>query len=281
MTLEYQNIARNAIAFIAEQPLYANPMFTPVWLLGLFAFFRDRDLRRYRVFGFAYIVLVLLAVMLNAKGYYVIGIYGVLIAGGAVALERCWRQRPVLRNVALASAVALSLPLIPLSLPVLPVQSFIAYSAFLRLTGNNNTEPRLIQPLYAEEFGWDELAQHVAGVYHALPADERAQTAIFADTYGDAGALAFFGPRHGLPPVISGQNTFYLWGTRGYTGTTMIAVGAMQVELLKSVFTEVRLATTYAHPYKWVVEGPDPIWICRHPRAPLSQLWPRFQWYGA
>ncbi len=280
VALEYQSVARNAIAFIAEQPLYANPVFTPVWLVGLVAFFRHRDLGRYRVFGMAYIVLVMLAVALNAKGYYIIGIYGVLVAGGAVALEGWWHSQR-LRRISLACAVALSLPLVPMSLPVLPVQSFIAYTAFLRLTGINNTEPRLIQPLYAEEFGWEELAQHVADVYNALPPGERAETAIFADTYGDAGALAFFGPRYGLPPVISGQNTFYLWGTGGYSGRSMIAVGAMQAELLKSLFTDVRLATRYVHPYKWVVEGPDPIWICRRPRAPLSQLWPRFQWYGA
>ncbi len=281
LELEYRNVAGNAAAFLVEQVLFTDPILVPLWLFGVGSLLFARALRPYRALGVAYVVLLALAVLLMAKGYYVIGIYGALVAAGAVALERAWKSRRTLRGGALVAVVALSLPLLPLSLPVLPIDGLISYSAALGLTGRNGTPPRLIQPLFAEEFGWEGLTAQVARVYRSLPPDVRAHTGLFADTYGDAGALAFYGPRYGLPPVISGQNTYYLWGTNGYSGQTMIAVGAMQVEILKGAFQDVRLVATYGNPYKWVVEGPAPIYLCTHPRAPLSQLWPRFKWYGA
>jgi len=41
------------------------------------------------------------------------------------------------------------------------------------------------------------------------------------------------------------------------------------------------LVRTSAEPYKWIVEGPAPIYLCRDPIAPLSAIWPRLRWYGA
>jgi hypothetical protein len=168
-----------------------------------------------------------------------------------------------------------------MSLPVLPVQGLVAYTKLLGLTGRDATPAHLIQPLFAEEFGWDRLAQDVAHVYFALPDNIRAHTAIYADTYGDAGALDFFGPRHGLPPAISSQNNYYLWGTRGYDGTTLVAIGATRIDLLRRYYRSVTLARTSTEPYKWIVEGPSPIYLCRDPIAPLSQIWPHLRWYGA
>ena len=35
---------------------------------------------------------------------------------------------------------------------------------------------------------------------------------------------------YGLPPAISSQNSYYLWGTRGYDGTTLVAIGATRID---------------------------------------------------
>jgi hypothetical protein len=53
----------------------------------------------------------------------------------------------------------------------------------------------------------------------------RARTAIFAENYGEAGAIDLFGARYGLPPAISGRKNYFLWGPRGYTGESIIVVG--------------------------------------------------------
>jgi len=280
LTLEYKNFVQNAVAFLLEQFVYTNPISVPVWLAGLGALAFAPAYRQFRFLAVAYAVLLVLAIWLEAKGYYIIGIYASLLAVGSVLLERVL-ARGAAREVVSAVFLITTLPFVPFSLPVLPVDTFIAYSQMLHLTGQNGTPPRLIQPLYAEEFGWNELAQHVGAVYNALPPAVRARTAVFADTYGDAGSLDFYGPRYGLPAAISAQNTYYLWGPRDYDGKTLIMVGASQIDLVRTLYHNVRLVTTYGNPYKWVVEGPTPIYLCTDPIAPLPQLWPRLRWYGA
>lgn len=280
LQLEYQNVLQNAVAFIVEQLVYTNPLSVPLWIAGIFALAFWTRLRDLRFIAIAYAVLLVLAIWLEAKGYYVIGIYASLIAAGSVlaeqALLRTWA-----RAAAVAAFVVLTVPFVPLSLPVLPIESFIAYSRALHLTGQNGTSARVIQPVYAEMFGWEQLAAHVAKVYRALPPAVRARTAIFADTYADAGALSLYGPRYGLPPPISAQNTYYLWGTRGYDGRTLILVGASQADLVRRYYRKMVLVATYGHPYKAMVEGPTPIYLCTDPVMPLSQIWPHLKWYGA
>jgi hypothetical protein len=278
VALEYQSLANNTVAFALEQLLYTNPLAAPVWLAGIIAPFRIAALRDLRFIALAYVVLFLAAVTLGAKGYYIVGIYATLLAVGAVAIERV---AVPLRAALLGVLVAVAIVSLPMSLPVLPVQGLVAYTKLLGLTGRDATPAHLIQPLFAEEFGWDRLAQDVAHVYFALPNDIRAHTAIYADTYGDAGALDFFGPRYGLPPAISSQNNYYLWGTRGDDGTTLVAIGATRIDLLRRYYRSVTLARTSTEPYKWVVEGPAPIYLCRDPIAPLSAIWPHLRWYGA
>jgi hypothetical protein len=278
VALEYRSIASNALAFAAEQLVYTNPLAAPVWLAGALAPFRISSLRDLRFVPIAYAVLFAVSVALAAKGYYVAGIYASLLAIGAVAVERAGRR---LRWALAAALVAAALAAMPLSLPVLAVGQLIGYTRALGLTGGHATPSHLIQPVFAEEFGWNRLARDVASVYRSLPPRVRARTAIYADTYGDAGALDFYGPRYGLPPAISSQNTYYLWGTHGYDGSTMIAVGATRIALLRKYYRSVRLIRTSTEPLKWIVEGPAPIYLCRDPVMPLKDMWPHLRWYGA
>ena len=79
--------------------------------------------------------------------------------------------------------------------------------------------------IFADQFGWEEMTATVAGVYNSLPEDIRSQTAIFGQSYGQAGAIDLFGPKYGLPPAISGHQSYFLWGPRDYTGASMIVMG--------------------------------------------------------
>jgi hypothetical protein len=168
----------------------------------------------------------------------------------------------------------------PLSLPVLPVDGLVRYTQAFGATGSG-TSAHLIQPVFAEEFGWRRLTSDVATVYRSLPSSERAVAAVYADTYADAGALDFYGPQYGLPPAISSQNSYYLWGTLGYDGRVLVAIGASRIDLLRRFYRDVRLVRTSDEPYRWIVEGPSPIYVCRDPIAPLSIIWPSLRWYGA
>ena len=276
--LESFDVLRNAPAFIVEQFVYTNPVAAIVWIAGAAAPFRSARLRDLRFITVAFAVVFLTAIALNAKGYYIAGFYATLLAVGAVAVERA---AVAVRAMLFAALAAVAVAAMPLSLPVLPIDALVAYTKLLGLTGRNGSPAHLIQPVFAEQFGWERLTRDVASVYFSLPAPVRARTAIYADTYGDAGALDFFGSHYGLPAPISSQNNYYLWGTRGYDGSTLLAIGATQIDRLRRFYRNVQLVRTSTEPYKWIVEGPAPIYLCTDPIAPLPVIWPALRWYGA
>lgn len=277
---EFREPLKNAGVFLLEQLFFANPIVAPVWIAGAFSLFGVR-LRPYRFVGIAFCIVLVASTALNAKGYYIAGVYAVLICAGCVFIERSWRSRPALRAVAAGAAVASGLALAPFTIPLLSAPALIAYSRAAGITGQNGTQPHLVQPLFADEFGWEELAARVAGYYRALPAKQRARTAIYSDTYAGAAAIEYYGGKYGLPQPISAQNQYYLWGTRGYDGSSVLAVGASQAALFPQLFKRVVLLGTFADPMRWAIEGPTPIYLCTQPSAPLDVLWPRLRWYGA
>ncbi|MEO9170929.1 MAG: glycosyltransferase family 39 protein [Candidatus Baltobacteraceae bacterium] len=278
VALEYRNFFANARAFANEQLIYTNPVAVPVWLMGLAAPFAWTRLRDMRFISLAYAVLFAVAVVLEAKGYYIIGIYATLLAVGAVALERAamW-----LRTGALVALATVAVVVLPLSIPVLSLQRFIGYTTFFGMTGGSGAPAHLMQPVYAEEFGWERLARDVARSYNAIDFRTRSRTAIYADTYADAGAIDFFGAKYGLPAAISSQNSYWLWGTRGYDGRTILAIGASRIDLLKHYYRHVELVSTSDEPLKWIVEGPAPVYLCSGPLLPFDEIWQRLRWYGA
>lgn len=264
LQFEFRAPLINAGAFFAEQFLFTNPFAAPIWILGAVALLRNGAFRSARFIGIAFLAMLISAAILNAKGYYIAGIYTPLICAGWVALERAWAARPAWRSVAATIVLASGVVLAPFTFPILPPVGLIAY-----------------QPLFADEFGWDGLTEHVAEIYLQLPTAQRKRTAIFSDTYGGAAAIEFYGPRYGLPQPISAQNSYYLWGTGGYDGSSVLAIGASQADLLRANFRHVVLLTTFQDPHRWAIEGPTPIFLCTDPIAPLPRLWPRFKWYGA
>ena len=276
IALESANAARNALAFLAEQLIYTNPLAVPLWLMGILAPFQilgcaicGSSRSPTRSFSRS-------PYCRARKGYYIVGsMHRFSQSAGlpsSASRGRCGRR--------FAALVVTGVAALPLSLPVLSPSGLIAYAQAVGLTGRGGTVPHLVQPVFAEEFGGNAGARRRNRLFRVATATER-RAAVYADTYGDAAALDFYGPRYDLPPAISSQNSYYLWGTRGYDGRVLIAVGATQVERLRRYYRSVTLVRTSNEPLKWVVEGPAPIYVCRDPVAPLSEIWPRLRWYGA
>jgi hypothetical protein len=117
------------------------------------------------------------------------------------------------------------------------------------------------------------MAMTVARVYNALPPDVRAKTAIFGQNYGQAGAIDLFGPKYGLPPAISGHQSYFLWGPRGYTGESMIVLAGRESDL-RQQFASFEKVAHVEHPYSMPYEHFD-VYYCRGLKQPLKQVWPR------
>ena len=83
-----RDVARGPIAFIADQALIMNPLLFPIWVGGLIWLFFGKEGRRYRIFGWAYLVMLITFIVMKGKNYYLAPAYPILFAAGAIALER-------------------------------------------------------------------------------------------------------------------------------------------------------------------------------------------------
>jgi hypothetical protein len=279
-----QNVAFSLAEFVKGQVLFMHPLTLPVWAAGLYFYLASKAGRPFRALGWAYVALFALMVVFRAKIYYLVPFYPILLAAGGAQAE-AWLARPGwrarLRPAALALLAVGGAVMAPLALPVLPVETFIRYQRAL------GVEPPRLEKLslrelpqhYADMFGWEEMTEQVARVYHSLPEGERARCAVFARNYGQAGAIDFFGPRHGLPKAIGRHQNYFLWGPRDYTGECVITVGERERDVRKS-FDHVEPAATVTHPYVLPHENDLPVFACRKPRRPLREIWPDVKCYS-
>ena len=137
-------------------------------------------------------------------------------------------------------------------LPVLPIEKFVAFQKWIGLEPPRTEKNQigvLLPQYYADEFGWTDMVEQVARIYHSLQPEEQAKAAIYTTNYGQAGAIDFFGPRYGLPKAICAHQNYFLWGPREYTGEIMILVGAENIEDARPHFASVEVAATLNNPY--------------------------------
>lgn len=274
----HRDIVRGPVAFIADQAMIMNPVLFPLWTGGLAWLFFGRDGRRYRALGWTYVVTLAVFIALKGKNYYVAPIYPMLFAAGAAGLEGLTSERlRWSRYVYVALLVIAGAVLAPTAMPILSPEAYIRYQKAIGLeppkAENQNTGP--LPQYFADEFGWEDMVREVARIYHLLPPEERARTAIFGNGYGEAGAIDYFGPKYGLPKSICPHQSYWYWGPRGYTGEIMIVLGS-DGRGDREHFASVEAAGRAEHPYSRR-DSHYTIWLCRGLKWNLKDIWPRMK----
>jgi hypothetical protein len=265
--------------FPLQQIMIMSPLLSIVWLIGLGWLFANP---RTRFLAFAYVAVVALMWAGDAKAYYPAPIYPYLIAAGAVPIERWTGVRHKWRVAIVAVIVAFAVPSTPFVLPVVPMTTYIRYQVVLgnlfhiKFHVQNTTNATPIQ-YYADMTGWPQLEQEVADLYNALPQADRAQASIYAHNFGEASAIDLYGAAHNLPPALSGNNNYWLWGTHGQSGRVMIDVNGRE---LLTYYRSVKRVGTFYNPLAMPYENYLPIWILRDPKQPLSAIWPHLKNYS-
>ncbi|PYV59340.1 MAG: hypothetical protein DMG90_12190 [Acidobacteria bacterium] len=267
--------------FFLQQALLLNPLTAPVWIAGLGAFLVWPRLRPYRFFGYSYIVCYTVIFLLHGKNYYLAPIYPMLLASGAIAIESAFAPPRLawLKPAIVVLLLVVGIYLAPIVIPVLSPDRFIAYMRTLpfKLPVMEHAHARAVLPQwYSDQFGWDEIVAATANAWNQLSPQERPDCGIFAQDYGQAGAIDFLGRRDGLPPALSGHQTYFLWGPRGYSGNCLIILDDRK-QRLDQLFEQVDfVATSPDNPY--ALERGVPVFICRNAKfGSLSELWPRLK----
>jgi hypothetical protein len=169
----------------------------------------------------------------------------------------------------------------PLTLPILPVDTFIRYQAAIGFAPSAGEHQKLgvLPQYYADMFGWREMAQKVAAVYSALPPQDRSRAVFYGENYGEAAAIDVFGRKLGLPPAISGHNSYFLWGPRGHDGSVMIIVGG-DPKHYDELFQSHEIAGHTDSPYAMPYETNQPIYVLRNIKMPVQDHWPSVKKYN-
>jgi Dolichyl-phosphate-mannose-protein mannosyltransferase len=275
-----RDVALSPIQYLAQQVLLIHPLNAPVWIAGLIALLFAARFRRFRMLGWCYLVAFAAFAGLKGKNYYLAPIYPALLAAGAVVVEsaidrsrKLWLKPAIIVTLAVGGVL-----LLPIVVPVLTPDQFVSYANTLPFAiprSEHSHEAAALPQHYADQFGWPELAGAVAQAWAKVPVGERPDCAIFGQNYGQAGAIDFFGPRYGLPPALSGHQTYWLWGPRGYSGNCLLVMGDRK-ERLEQLFEHVEYAGQSDNPF--AVERNIRIFYCRRAKfGTLAQIWPQLK----
>jgi 4-amino-4-deoxy-L-arabinose transferase-like glycosyltransferase len=267
-----RDVALGPLAFLGQEAFAMLPLTVPLWV-GLIS------AGRHRFLAYAFVFTAVVIMLTSPRIYYLFPAFPVLFAAGGVAWER-WLTRPRLVWIKPAYAallLAAGAMVAPIAVPVLTPEQYTRYARALHIEQPRIENHKLgaLPQLFADQFGWDEMAAEVARIYNALPPDVRARTAIFGQNYGEAGAIDFFGPKYGLPGAISGHQNYFIWGPRGYTGESMIVMDD-RPEKLERIFTRVEKAGHVEHPYSMPYRHFD-VYYCTGLKMPIADLWPRIK----
>jgi hypothetical protein len=258
--------------FLKDQLLMNAPSML-IWLAGLFYLLFHKAARGYRVMGWLYLAVLMLFILLKGKSYYTLGMYPVLMAAGAVFAERLipWLWLRALLPLLVAGG---ALPLLPVSLPIIPIEKTADYFRWvaedLGLDGIVRWEDGRTYTLpqdYADMLGWKEIADLVKKAYEL--ALEKNKLLIYAENYGQAGAIAHFYPE--LPDPVSFSDTYRLWAPRQIEAHTLIYVNDELGQDVADFFGKVTKVGEVNNPISR--QHGDMVFLCEQPKGDFPEVW--------
>jgi hypothetical protein len=262
------------VQFLTAQILNMHPLTLPVWTAGLLFLLFSQRANRFRPLGIAFLtVAFILIVNRTSRAGYLAPAYPFLFAAGGVVIDEAVR-RSIWRVAIVTGLILAGSVTAPLTLPLLPVDNYVRYSARLGVAPDTEEKKELgrLPQFFADRQGWEAFVNQVAAAFERLTPAERATATTLVGNYGEAGAIERLGRARGLT-AISGHNNYWLWGPGDRSGDVVIVLSRSRERLLQrfaSVELDGEIDCGDCMPY----ENHLPIFICRGPKVPLQTLWP-------
>jgi 4-amino-4-deoxy-L-arabinose transferase-like glycosyltransferase len=250
--------------YVIQQLAFVGPVLALV-AIGVRRLWGDPRLRALAVLAPATAALFFIE---RGRAYYALPVITLPLAAGAVAADRWWSARGSggrrrRRRAAAAALAAAQLAVVaaagPLVWPVLPTATMVRLGLWQA-------------SWYKDELGWPELARQTARAWRTISLAARADTALLARNYGEAGALDPYGPGLGLPRALSGHLSFQYWHPQRLPQHHVLAVG-FDAATLRRLCRSARVVARIDN--RWRVGNEEQgrtIATCAL-RAPLGALW--------
>lgn len=195
--------------FFKEQILFfVSDIF--VLLAAFVGFVVYKPFKRHLWVILTYIFTLIIFSYFNAKAYYALGLYPVLLAFGSVYISEAMGKKYILHSLLMIFIIGSFAYIIPLVMPVYSPEDIMAsHKRFERVgalrweDGKNHDLPQD----YADMQGWKELARITDSAY-ALVKD-KSTVVVRADNYGQAGAINYYSKYKNINAVS--YNADYLY----------------------------------------------------------------------
>jgi hypothetical protein len=256
-----QLINVSAVGFLLDQIIMNLPALA-VWMTGLVVFLFYKAERKYQVLSIASILVILLLLISHGKSYYTLGAYTLLFAMGGYAIEKYYSR--FLKAAVIVLIILLSIPVLPYSLPILSFHAMEKYSKPMAAATNRweDGKTHSLPQDYADMTGWKELSEIVISTYDSLPQEVRNNCDIYADNYGQAGAIYFYGFNKGIPRPISFSDNFLFWAPDSIKSENLIYVNH-ELGDIPLLFKNYELKGEVNNPY--FRENGVKVFFCSHP----------------
>jgi tetratricopeptide (TPR) repeat protein len=261
--------------FVWNQVLPNNIAALPVWLTGLSLLLFSRQWKKYRFFGFMYVFLFLLFYKIGAKFYFLIPMYSILLSVGAVKLEELLHNSLKTKIAIPVIFIFLSFPLIPMLVPMLPLNQFISYTKIIGVDAGIKYENLRLNQLpqhFADRFGWEELVRDISEEYHKISIANRKNAGILIGNWGIASAVHFYKDEYDLPEPTSDAGWYYFEAIRKNDFRNVYICLAFSEGTLRQAFNTVIKKQIFTHPYCMPHENNRPIYFCADPKVDIAQL---------
>jgi hypothetical protein len=244
---------------------------------GIIFLFRSKSLREFRPLAWASILAFLMLFALRGKSYYTIGLFPFWIAAGGVFWEKLLKN-PASRIALPLTCILLTLPALPMDFPVFDKQGLADYCKGARQTTGldmflrwENGRVHSLPQDYADMLGWDEMATLTAKAYSMVP--DKKSCMIYAENYGEAGAVMVLGKKYGLPEPVCFSESFFYWFPR-HSQTEIKSLIYINGELgsdISQLFADCRLVGQVSD--SLAREYGTGVWLCTSPRSSFNRFW--------
>ncbi|KPK80834.1 MAG: hypothetical protein AMS27_16030 [Bacteroides sp. SM23_62_1] len=258
--------------FLLEQVLMNLPALL-IWVPGLVFVLFTREGKNFRIFGLIYVFVLLQLIILRGKHYYTLGLYTMLFAfGGYILVKWLHGKYQFIRFIIIGLNIILALFILPISLPVMKPDKYVRFMSNIGMEQNQRWEDGVYHDLpqdYADMIGWKELTEIVRNAYESLTPEEQQHCTIFANNYGEAGAINFYGKKYGLPHVISFNDSYLYWAPDSIPFGHLIKVGESDdlFEMYNDVRIFGRISTPYAREYG------VPVYLFKDPKTDVNKYY--------
>jgi hypothetical protein len=259
-TLQKEQLQYVTPADFIKQELLVNGIALFVWLTGLVFLLFSTRLHKFKFVAFTFVAIFLFFIVMHGKPYYLFGAFPMLFAAGGFGFER-WLKTSgyLLRSTTIAAFTLPNLLLFPAVLPIFSLNTTLAVFRYMHnhgdvlrsaVTWEDHKEHATTQD-YADMLGWDEMAADVAKVWNSLTPEQQKQTMIYADNYGEAGALHHYRLQYNFPDCNSLNSSFTLWAADDLNCRYLIYVDETGGQNIDSFHTQLK-----SYKKMYVVENP-------------------------